>query len=463
MGHALAALVGHIFDSSSAGSLVLICFTVDPSSSSTFTTVAVGGFEIQYLDKTQSSGDYISDNFEIGGSLVSALQMGLALHSTVGVGIMGIGYQTDESVSAKNRYPNLVDQLVLQKFINLRAYSLYLDDKETSTGSVLFGGIDTEKFIGTLKVLPIQKNPRTNTINAFIVLMTSLSITENSGIATWTSSDISVPVVLDSGTTLAYLPADLVQAIISQLGAVDDTKNSNLTFVDCDWRTTRANDFLSFGFGGSDGPVIHVPLSEVIRTIVGYYPDSPFKNTCDLGIRAADISTYILGDTFLRSAYVVYDIDHNQIALAQTNFETPGSEVREIPSGATGIPLLAGQATGLTQVPQSHFTTSNTFSSSRTPSHLDTTATAEVTLYTMSGSTSSGGGGSAAMSTSTGISTSSSTPTSPSIQTATPTASSATSKSAAVRIVPACRKDGLAVLFVSTLVTLAGGFWFLLL
>jgi hypothetical protein len=228
--------------------------------------------------------------------------MGLALHSMVAVGIMGIGYQTGESVSANNRYPNLADQLVAQKFINLGAYSLYLDDKETLSGSILFGGIDTEKFIGSLKVLPIQKNPRTNTINAFIVLMTSLSITDKSRTSTWTSSSISVPVIFDSGTTPTYLPGDLVNAIISQLGAVDDTNYSNLIFVDCDWRTTRANDSLAFVFGGSNGPAIHVPLSEVIRTITGHYPYSPFKNTCDLNIRAADISTYLLGDTFLRSA-----------------------------------------------------------------------------------------------------------------------------------------------------------------
>jgi hypothetical protein len=111
--------------------------TVDPSSSSTFATVAAGGFKIKYLDNAQSSGDYISDNFEIGDSLVSALQMGLALHSTIGVGIMGIGYQTDEAVAVQNRYPNLIDQLATQKLINLRAYSLYLDDQETASGFVL--------------------------------------------------------------------------------------------------------------------------------------------------------------------------------------------------------------------------------------------------------------------------------------------------------------------------------------
>jgi hypothetical protein len=457
--------------------------TVDPSSSSTFATVAAGGFKIKYLDNAQSSGDYISDNFEIGDSLVSALQMGLALHSTIGVGIMGIGYQTDEAVAVQNRYPNLIDQLATQKLINLRAYSLYLDDQETASGFVLFGGIDTAKFIGALKVLQIQKNSQTNIIDSFIVLMTSLSINDKSGMSTWTSSSMSLPVVLDSGTTLTYLPPDLVNTIISQLGAVDDTDYSDLIFVDCDWRTTRPNDSISFGFGDSNGPLIQVPLSELIRTITGYYPDSPFMNTCDLGMRAADLSTYILGDTFLRSAYVVYDLDHNQIALAQTNFEATGSQVHEIPLGASGIPLLSGQASGTTQVPQSYFTTIKTSSSSRTPTHLDTTVTTEATLLTIYGSTaisvpfssdpsstrlsstsmSNTGGGSIAMPAATENSISFSTQTTASAQTVTPTSSAATSKSSSARAVPAFQKEAVVALFASILIALMGGFWFLIL
>ena len=153
--------------------------------------------------------------------------------------------------------------------------------------------------------------------------------------------------------------------------------------------------------------------------------------------------------------YIIYDIEHNQIALEQTNFEAPGSEVHEIPSGASGISLLSGQASSVTQVPQSHFTTIQTSSSARIPTHLDTAATAEVTLTTKSGSMSSTGGGGTAMPTSTIISTSASTST----QTATP-GSSATSKSSALKVVPMFRGNGLNVLSVSILLGLAGGFCF---
>lgn len=46
----------------------------------------------------------------------------------------------------------------------------------------------------------------------------------------------------------------------------------------------------------------------------------------------------MLGDTFLRNAYVVYDLQNNQISLAQTNFNATDSNVREIVSGANGVP-----------------------------------------------------------------------------------------------------------------------------
>lgn len=288
--------------------------------------------------------------------------MGLALNTTVGIGILGIGYQAGESVAPKNRYPNLMDQFVAQKLINLRAYSLYLDDKETIKGSILFGGIDTEKFIGTLKPLPLQVDPNVGYIRSFTVLFTSLSVTDQSGtISTLTNSTFSIPVILDSGTTLTYVPYTLLAQIVKLLGAVDDSKDSGLVFVDCGWRASRANEFLSFGFGGSNGPIINVPLTEFIRNLpdnlANAFSMSPFKKTCFLGIQGSG-GSYLLGDTFLRSAYVVYDIDHNQVAIAQTNFEAKDSNVQEIPASATAIPLLSGKASGATQVPQSYFTTS---------------------------------------------------------------------------------------------------------
>ena len=49
----------------------------------------------------------------------------------------------------------------------------------------------------------------------------------------------------------------------------------------------------------------------------------------------------ILGDFFLRSAYVVYDLENNLVGIAQTNMNSSSSNVLEVPEGVTTIPQLA--------------------------------------------------------------------------------------------------------------------------
>lgn len=62
-----------------------------------------------------------------------------------------------------------------------------------------------------------------------------------------------------------------------------------------------------------------VSLSEVILDL-GFSPY--FKNTCLLAIYPSSVvgGYTILGDTFLRSAYVIYDLDNGQVAVTQANF-----------------------------------------------------------------------------------------------------------------------------------------------
>jgi hypothetical protein len=97
-----------------------------------------------------NSGDYITDDFTIGGATVKNLQMGLANTTTSGFGVIGIGFDENEASLTSITsvpYPNLIDQMVSQGLINTKAYSLYLDDLEESTGSIVFGGVDTNKFM----------------------------------------------------------------------------------------------------------------------------------------------------------------------------------------------------------------------------------------------------------------------------------------------------------------------------
>lgn len=68
--------------------------TFNPNKSSTIVTAVAGGFSATYLDKTGSTGDYITDVLMIAGNTLKGMQMGLAFNSTDSQGTLGLGYGT---------------------------------------------------------------------------------------------------------------------------------------------------------------------------------------------------------------------------------------------------------------------------------------------------------------------------------------------------------------------------------
>jgi hypothetical protein len=118
----------------------LIGHPVDQSASSTFTIVGQDDFNISYVDGTGSTGSYFEDTFSIGGATLQNFQMGLATDTTIGTGIMGIGYETSEAntqTGTGSTYPNLPVAMVSAGLINSNAYSLWLNDLGKSNGTVL--------------------------------------------------------------------------------------------------------------------------------------------------------------------------------------------------------------------------------------------------------------------------------------------------------------------------------------
>jgi len=182
------------------------------------------------------------------------------------------------------------------------------------------------------------------------VQLNSITATGLDGTTTsFTSPSFNVPVVLDSGTTLTYLPTAPAQKIYDALGAVDDTQYSGQVFVDCALKS-KAGVTINYGFGGANGVTIAVPITEVILDY-GPIPEQElppgltFTDVCILGIvSSGDEGPWLLGDTFLRSAYVVYDLQNNQIAIGQTNFNSTETNIVEFTATQTAIPDVSGVA-----------------------------------------------------------------------------------------------------------------------
>ncbi|KAK0655846.1 acid protease [Cercophora newfieldiana] len=330
--------------------------TYDNSKSTTYSLVERNGFSITYLDNGTAKGDYITEDFTIAGVTVKGLQMGYVSQTVRGIGILGIGYTAN--VATRKIYPNIIEQLTAQKIIGVRAYSLYLNDRRSSSGTILFGGIDTNKFIGPLHIVPILKSFGLNVHTAFEIAFTGLGVTYTNG----SSADINtalfkttdLPAILDSGSTLSYLPEQLAKPIFRELGAVTDDEVTGLTFIDCKHLKDDPRMVIRFAF---DGKEIKVPVNEMVLDILGAYqhvlPSSiPYDRACMFGIqstknfdtsRAVEESNFaLLGDTFLRSAYVVYSVEHHQIGIAQANLNSTSSAIVELNAGDKALPSVTG-------------------------------------------------------------------------------------------------------------------------
>ena len=221
------------------------------------------------------------------------------------------------------------------KVINSNAFSLWLNDLNAASGSVIFGGVNTEKYVGQLSTLPVQNKIGSNSPTEFIITLTELSFAQPEQEDKIIATNLAIPVLLDSGSTVTYLPEDLAISIIHGVDAEYHTRTGT-AWVPCSLADNTTS--LKFKF---TSPVISVPLNELVIP----RDDRPQVllndgNTvgCLFGISPASSSIPVLGDTFLRSAYVVYDLDNNEISIAQTNFNSTRDHIREIGTGRSAVP-----------------------------------------------------------------------------------------------------------------------------
>lgn len=246
-------------------------------------------FQILYLDQSGSSGRYFTDAIGFGAlaELVEDFQFAVVnVSNSGGFGVLGIADKNQEA--SKSPYDNLPWALKKQGVIQNAAYSLFLEDKK---GKVIFDGKDESKYTGELQSYPVASD-------------TGLSIELQKMELGNETLTINAPVLLDSGTTAGILPADAMKTLdrIFKPKIVTPTNGISERYVDCN----QPNDkYISFDFGKNK--------------IKASYADVTLKfsdGSCMLGFTSYG-NNYILGDAFLRNAYVYYDLDHKQISIAQ--------------------------------------------------------------------------------------------------------------------------------------------------
>jgi len=317
-----------------------------PEDSSTYEVLEEDVFEIAYLDGTGAFGDYFSDAVTIGESTIDAGVMAIGLARELqdgprlindGQGLVGIGYWINQAgneylATEINDPPTLIQALVNQGDIERESYSIYLNDVNNGTGSIIIGGTDATKYEGELVALQTLEDPNGSQLTNythFEVALTGIGIEDDDGKRWLTDPDFAEPGLLDSGTTLTYVSSSLYQAIAQGFGVTAG-------FIPCHYRNSNAA--LVYQFGGADGPEIRVPLNALIDLDNAFrYEDDDATDACYFLMQQFEEPFVMLGNSFMRSGYFVYDLENHLVALAQVAANATEDDPIAIPSG-TEIP-----------------------------------------------------------------------------------------------------------------------------
>ena len=173
-------------------------------------------------------------------------------------------------------------------------------------------------------MLHLQFDPYTGLKNKFLVPWTSLSLSDSGSVRLEANgTNQSVPLVLlDAGYTFIMVPTTLFDFLKPTFGVI------NNTYVSCDLQ--KEDKYLEFGLGGSNGPRISVPYSELAIPLRQPLNSTAGEPLCQFGLAdGGSKETFIFGEAFLRSAYVLFDLDALAAGLAQAKWNSPLSNVRE--------------------------------------------------------------------------------------------------------------------------------------
>ncbi|KAI7870127.1 aspartic peptidase domain-containing protein [Spinellus fusiger] len=346
----------------------------DSTTSSTFTPTNQS-FSITY-GIGNVNGTYATDTIHLAGGAVSNQQFGLASTSqniltnpttvgsngggsappkdsgpnaVVGNGILGMGFPqlTTAANSGGNPYYPVIFNMVDQKIISNPIFSIYMNRADASgwAGEIILGGVDSSKYSGDIVYLPVaflapssssgsssSSNQILNNYKGYYYWMVfgqGLSVTNN-GVTTNFNLPSVGAFIIDTGTTLTYLPQNMANSIVNAVAGSNGFKldtSSSTYLVDCNAVQSKATIQLrmSPSSKGTSSPVIlSVPASNLIIPLDAATADK--ASVCIFGIAPANSGgvslssqMYLIGDSVLRSAYLAFDMGGKRIGFAAAN------------------------------------------------------------------------------------------------------------------------------------------------
>ncbi|KAH0385290.1 acid protease, partial [Aureobasidium melanogenum] len=322
--------------------------TFDASKSSTFQVVAPAAFNISFVDGSTDSGDLISDVVQIRDLVITNVTLGLAhnVNPNTGIqtGLLGLGYSVNEGGALNNgiQYPNFIETLVTTGQIASRLYSIFLSNIG-QYGSIVFGGVDTQKFKGNLVTLNCFPSGGKN-VRDFNLYMPNVTIVDANGTVTQIVGKNNTQYgFFDSGTSAWYVGEAVFNRIVDLAGFVY-SPDLGLAIRTCaDISNTTAFNFQFGGWrgGNSTRAPLRVLLSQMVAPLVLVtgvpYTDSSGKQHCALEVFPAKSDfNGVWGDSIMRAGYFVYDLDNGQVSIGQARYSDQ-SNIVAVQAGPHGL------------------------------------------------------------------------------------------------------------------------------
>ena len=303
----------------------------NPRKSTTPPIGPFGGEVINYGDPTDEATltsveiTYYSDNLSVGNANITNQTFGVVTQSEdQGQGILGLAPDLRGGFDTEEPYSLVLNTMAKQGVISSRAFSLDLRHADAETGAIIYGGLDRNKFIGTLESRPIVRGEQGEF--RLSIELDTLGLTLDGEPQNYGLTDSDKNVLLDSGTTITRLHPGVAVPILNVLGAQDD--GEGYFFVPCSLRDMSGS--VDFGFGSK---TVRVPFKDFILNVGD-------DQICYVGVVMTS-SQQILGDSVLRAGYFVFDWDNEAVHVAQAA-NWGDRFIVAIGSGSGAVPQATG-------------------------------------------------------------------------------------------------------------------------
>lgn len=273
-----------------------------------------GGFKINYI-RHHVNGFWALESVGLPAAnvIVTKQQIAIATEAPGSkMGIFGIGPREGES--SEKPYPSFIDNLHKQGVISRRAFSMYLGDRESSTGMILFGGTDRSRYKSLARRPFLYNDSIAIALDAVRVTEQEVSLAD--GIVgdkiVYNFLNSSANAVLDTGSSLTYLPNHIVRRLARHYNARWSPVLKLFIVHSRDLDRRRSSVDLVFGTEtvSMSQNELFWPLGWFTLQACPYYVMTLLPDSLSAG-------QTVLGDSFLRAAYVTYDLDQKEVLIGQ--------------------------------------------------------------------------------------------------------------------------------------------------